>query len=198
VRCLLLFALAAACPLRIALATPPPAPAAAPPLVIFDGPVWDPADEGLPYRITFAWLARPDPLARLLRVRESRWTLGAGYAVAYDNLDTGTNTITARGRDGVMFNAGRQVVWPVPVRLPRGELGLEFELGLNYAARRLPSNGSHLSFSLITGFEWSHAPERAGGWLAGVRWLHLSHGGFFGANGGYDGVVFRLGRQWKF
>ncbi|MBI4624162.1 MAG: acyloxyacyl hydrolase [Verrucomicrobia bacterium] len=136
-------------------------------------------------------------MARLLRAGESRWTLSARYAVVYDNLDTGTNKITDRGRDGLMFNAGRQTVWLLPLPLPRGALGLEFELGLNYAARRIPSNGTRMSFSVITGFEWSHAPGDRHEWVTGVRWLHLSHGGLFGPNGGYDGLIFRLGRRWS-
>jgi hypothetical protein len=128
------------------------------PLVFVEGPLWDISDEGLPYRLTVAWPVTPDPLARLLRAGESRWTVSAGYAVAYDNFDTGTNTVGARGRDGLMFNAGRQTLWPLPLRLPRGALRLELEVGLHYAARSLPADGTHLSFSLVGGFEWSSAP----------------------------------------
>jgi hypothetical protein len=54
-----------------------------------------------------------------------------------------------------------------------------------------------LSFSVIGGFEWSNAPGERREWVAGVRWLHLSHGGLFGHNGGYDGLIFRLGRRWS-
>jgi hypothetical protein len=35
-------------------------------------------------------------------------------------------------------------------------------------------------------------------WIAGLRWFHLSHGGLFGVNGGYDGLLFRVGRRWNF
>jgi hypothetical protein len=35
-------------------------------------------------------------------------------------------------------------------------------------------------------------------WNVGVRWFHLSHGGLFGQNGGYDGILFRIGRRWMF
>jgi hypothetical protein len=170
------------------------AAAAAPAQVFFDGPLWDIADEGLPYRLTLAWPAAPGPLARWLPAGEARWTLGAGYAAVYDNLDTGTGLVTARGRDGTIFAAGRQTLWPLPLRLPGGGLRLECEVGLHYAARSLPANGTHLSFVVLGGFEWAPARAARSGWLAGVRWLHLSHGGLFGPNGGYDGLVFRLGR----
>ena len=36
-----------------------------------------------------------------------------------------------------------------------------------------------------------HARE----WIAGSRWFHRSHSGFFGVNGGYDGFLFRVGRR---
>ncbi len=174
-----------------------PAPARAP-LVIFNGPLWDISSEGLPFSLTLAWPAAPDPVARWLCADETRWTAGLGYAVVRDNLDRGTNRVFDRGGDGLLFNAGRQTLWRLPLRLPAGALRAEFELGLNYATASLPANGSHLSFALTGGFEWSNAPRAANEWIAGLRWLHLSHGGLFGVNGGYDGLVFRLGRRWTF
>jgi hypothetical protein len=197
VRRFLVFALLACASLGWLAVDSAAAPNRAPPLVVFDGPLWDISDEGLPYKITLAWPATLDPLSRLLRATEARWTLGAGYAVVYDDVDTGTNKVTSRGRDGVMWTVGRQTLWPLPLRLPGGELRLENEAGLHYAARSLPADGTHLSFYLLGGFEWAHAPASPRTWLAGVRWLHLSHGGLFGRNGGYDGLVFRLGCRWR-
>jgi hypothetical protein len=55
-----------------------------------------------------------------------------------------------------------------------------------------------LSFSLFAGFEWSNASGNPHEWIAGLRWFHLSHGGLFGVNGGYDGLLFRVGRRWNF
>jgi len=173
------------------------APARAP-LFFVDGPLVDLADEGLPFRFTVAFPATLDPITRALRATEARWTLGSGYAVVYDNFDTGTNTVRERGRDGLLLNLGRQTLWPLPVPLPAGALRLDLEAGLNYTARSLPANGTHLSFSLFAGFEWSSAPGDSREWIAGVRWFHLSHGGLFGQNGGYDGLLFRVGRRWTF
>ena len=166
-------------------------------LVFFDGPLWDISDEGLPYRLTLAVPVVRSLDARWLRAAETRWTVGIGYAVAYDNFDTGSNTITAIGRDGPMLNAGRQYVWPLPIRIVGGRLRLEAEAGLNYGFRKMPSNGSNWSFSVISGVEWASS-RSARQWFAGVRWFHLSHGGLFGPNGGYDGLVFRLGRAVRF
>jgi hypothetical protein len=44
-----------------------------------------------------------------------------------------------------------------------------------------------LSFSLFAGFEWSNASDNPREWIAGIRWFHRSHRGFFGVNGGYNG-----------
>jgi hypothetical protein len=173
------------------------APARAP-LFFVDGPLADLADEGLPFRLTVAFPATLDPVTRALCATEARWTLGSGYAVIYDNFDTGTNTVREPGRDGVLLNLGRQTLWPLPVPLPAGALRLDLEAGLNYTARSLPANGTHLSFSLFAGFEWSSAPGDSREWITDVRWFHLSHGGLFGQNGGYDGLLFRVGRRWTF
>jgi hypothetical protein len=123
--------------------------------------------------------------------------LGTGYAVVYDDYDTGTNTIHARGCDGLLFNAARQTLWPLPVRLAGGRVSFELEVGLHYASHSLPADGTDLSFSVIPGFEWSSAPDDKRTWVAGVRWMHVSHGGLFGRNGGYDGLIIRLGRRWS-
>lgn len=168
------------------------------PIVFFDGPLADFSDEGLPYSLTAAFPTSPDPITRWLGAVDARWTVGTGFASVYDNFDTGTNSVRDRGRDGLLFNAGRQTLWPVPVTLPAGSLRLELEAGLNYTTRSLPANGTHLSFSLFAGFEWSSAPDDPREWIAGIRWFHLSHGGLFGVNGGYDGLLFRVGRRWNF
>ena len=168
------------------------------PLFFFDGPLADFADEGLPYRLTAAFPTSPDPITGWLGATDARWTVGTGFASVYDNFDTGTNSVRDRGRDGLLYNAGRQTLWPVPVTLPAGALRLELEAGLNYTTRSLPANGTHLSFSLFAGLEWSSAPDDPREWIAGIRWFHLSHGGLFGVNGGYDGLLFRVGRRWNF
>jgi hypothetical protein len=184
--------------LAVSASTPASAATSRATLFFVDGPLVDLADEGLPFRFTVAFPATLDPLTRALRASEARWTLGSGYAVVYDNFDTGTNTVRERGRDGLLFNAGRQTLWNVPVPLPAGALRLDLEAGLNYSARSLPANGTHLSFSLFAGLEWSSAPGDPREWIAGLRWFHLSHGGLFGQNGGYDGILFRVGRRWTF
>jgi len=174
------------------------APTTRAPLFFFDGPLADLADEGLPFRLTAAFPTALDPISDRLGAVDARWTVGTGFASVYDNFDTGTNSVRDRGRDGLLFNAGRQTLWPVPVTLPAGSLLLELEAGLNYATRSLPANGTHLSFSLFAGFEWSNASDNPREWIAGIRWFHLSHGGLFGVNGGYDGLIFRIGRRWNF
>ncbi len=191
--------LLAACALL--LFAPAPAPAAEAsraPLFFFDAPLLDPADEGLPFHFTVALPAALDPIARTLLAEEARWTLGTGYAFVYDNFDTGTNTVRERGRDAVLFRAGRQTLWPLPLPLPAGALRLDLEAGLSYTTRSLPANGTHLSFALFAGLEWTSAPADPQAWIVGVRWFHSSHGGLFGQNGGYDGVLLRLGRRWSF
>lgn len=172
------------------------------PLFFVESPLADLADEGLPFRLTVAFPAQLDPVTRALRATEARWTFGSGYAVVDDNFDTGTNTVRERGRDGLLLNFGRQTLWPLPVPLPvplpAGALRLELEAGLNYPARSLPANGTHLSFSPLAGFDGSSAPRDPREWIAGVRGFHLSHSGLFGQNGGYDGLLFRVGRRGTF
>jgi hypothetical protein len=84
------------------------------------------------------------------------------------------------------------------VPLPIGALRLDLVAGLNYLTRSLPANGTHLSFSPVGSFERASATNDPRAWIAGVRWFHISHGGLFGTNGGFDGLLVHLGRRWSF
>jgi hypothetical protein len=63
-----------------ALAPPVGTTATAPVWIHFDIPLWDIADDGLPFRLTLSLPSPLDPLSRILYASEARWTFSAGYA----------------------------------------------------------------------------------------------------------------------
>lgn len=163
-----------------------------------DAPLWDIANEGLPFRATLALPSRRDPLTRLLFATEARWTFSAGYAKVYNSYDAATGTFKNPGGHAALFSAGRQFRWHLAPVLGAFTPKLAIEFGAHYATRRFPADGTRANFKLITGLEWTwHPPSDADRteWSLGVMWPHFSNANLFSRNAGYDGLALRLGRS---
>jgi hypothetical protein len=157
-----------------------------------DVPLWDLANEGLPFRLTLALPSPRDPIAQLLRAEETRWSFSAGYAKVYNSWDATTGVFKNSGGHAALFSAGRQFWWSLPDSIDRHWLPrLMIEFGVNYATRPFPADGTRASLKLITGVEWQLPRSR---WSAGVMWPHFSNANLLDKNAGYDGLTFRLGR----
>jgi hypothetical protein len=170
------------------------------PMLFAEVTALDISDDGLTYRLVGDIPATPDPLGRLLRTSGQAWTAALGFAEVKDAVDTGTGRLTAKGGHAVFANLGRQWEWRLPdfVSIRDWEPQLQAETGLHYASASLPAGGTHFQFLLSAGFEWRRpAREPQDGWAFGVRWLHYSNANLFTSNAGYDSVVFRLGRAWR-
>ena len=192
-RCLLFVFLAVA-----TLATTPTASALSPPRywAYVDMPLWDLADEGLPVRVTLALPSRRDPLARLLQAEETRWTFSTGYARVYNSYDPATGRLKNYGGHAGLFSGGRQFLWALPRFAGRFTPAATLEVGVNFATRPFPADGTQWNFKLITGLQWKWSTaDRATEWTAGVMWPHFSNANLLSRNAGYDGLVVRLGRS---
>lgn len=162
----------------------------------FDAPLWDLADEGLPFRLTLALPSRRDPLTRLLFAAEARWTFSAGYAKVYNSFDGATGAFKNPGGHAALFSAGRQFRWHVPRLLGGFTPKIALEFGANVATRRFPADGTRANVKLITGLEWTwRTRDERTEWSAGVMWPHFSNANLLSRNAGYDGLVFRIGRS---
>lgn len=163
----------------------------------FDAPLWDIADEGLPFRATVALPSRRDPLTRLLLAHEARWTFSAGYAKVYNSYDGATGLFKNPGGHAALFSAGRQFRWHFPKLLGAFTPKLAIEFGAHYATRRFPADGTRANFKLISGLEWTwRSRHDRTEWSLGVMWPHFSNANLFSRNAGYDGLALRLGRSW--
>lgn len=185
--------------------------------VYFDAPIWDFADEGLPFRLTLALPSRRDPLARLLWAETARWTLSAGYAKVYNSYDGATGVFKNPGAHTALFSAGRQYHWRLPRLAGKFTPKLTIEFGVNYALHRFPADGTRASFKAIPGLEWTwrardvgaradrtrdasahHAGSDAPEWSLAVVWPHFSNANVFSRNAGYDALALRIGRSVRF
>jgi hypothetical protein len=166
--------------------------------VFAEAGVWDLSADGRPFRAGVILPARHDPLSRLLRLREPRWVFALGYAEIPDIHDDGTGRLSGAGGDGFLFGAAREWAWPVPgFTGDAGDLAFAVDLGVNYATRTLPANGTHANFLVSPGLTWESRRSGHGSrWHVGLRWFHLSNADVFGRNAGYDGISLRVGRRW--
>ncbi|MBI5688890.1 MAG: acyloxyacyl hydrolase [Verrucomicrobia bacterium] len=173
-------------------ASTPPPPAG---WLHVDVPLWDIADEGLPFRLTYSRTSPVDPLARAFLASEVRWTMSGGYARVYDSYDAATGVFKHRGGHAALASIGRQFRWHPPAAFGRGAPALAIELGVHAATRRFPADGTAVNVKLITGLEWT-LPHRSGRLGSiGVMWLHFSNANLFPRNAGYDGLAVRFGRR---
>lgn len=165
----------------------------------FEAPVWDLADEGLPFRFTLALPAERDFVARTLFASEARWTFSAGYAKVYNSFDAATGAFKNPGGHAALFSAGKQYYWQLPSARSRLLPRLMVEVGVNLATRRFPADGEHASIKAIAGLEWSWPAARGdAAWSAALVWPHFSNANLLPRNAGYDGLSLRLGRSWRF
>lgn len=164
----------------------------------FDGPLWDIADEGLPFRATLALPSGRDPVSRLLWAEEARWTFSLGYAKVYNSYDAATGVFKNPGGHAAMVSAGRQFRWRLPEALGRFAPRVVVEFGIHYATRRFPADGTRANWKLISGFEWVWRDARDREWSAAVIWPHFSNAGLLERNAGYDGLALRIGRSIRF
>jgi hypothetical protein len=181
---------------QVTVESPPPARAA---WLHFDAPLWDLADEGLPFRLTLALPSRRDPLTRVLFASEARWTVSVGYARVYNSYDGATGIFKNPGGHAALFSAGRQFRWHPPEFAGPFTPKVAIEFGVNLATRPFPADGTRATLKLISGLEWTWS-TRGGAteWSAGVMWPHFSNANLFSRNAGYDGLVIRLGRSVRF
>lgn len=167
--------------------------------VHFDAPLWDLADEGLPFRLTLSLPSARDPLTRLLLAHEARWTISVGYAKVYNSFDAATGAFKNPGGHSVLLSAGRQFRWHLPPVAGAFTPKLAIEFGVNFASRPFPADGTRATLKLITGLEWTWRPRSsAPEWSAGVMWPHFSNANLLSRNAGYDGLVLRFGRSIRF
>lgn len=167
--------------------------------VQFDAPLWDIADEGLPFRLTLALPSRRDPLTRLMFADEARWTLSVGYAKVYNSYDGATGVFKNPGGHAALFSAGRQFRWHLPDVAGAFTPKVVIEFGAHVATRRFPADGTRANFKLITGLEWTWRNRAdTAEWSAGLMWPHFSNGNLFSRNAGYDGLAIRFGRTVRF
>jgi hypothetical protein len=161
-----------------------------------DSPAWDISHEGLPFRLTWAWASPLDPLGRLLRCTETRWTAGIGYAKVYHSFDPTTGAFRSPGGHAALASAGREFRWGREL-WPGGRDAIWLptvliEFGAHGASRPFPADGTRFNFKLLPGVEWE-APSRR--WAAGVMWLHFSNADVLSPNAGYDGLAIRI--SWR-
>ena len=165
----------------------------------FDAPLWDIANEGLPFRLTLALPSKRDWLTRMLFAAEARWTFSMGYAKVYNSYDAATGIFKNPGGHAALFSAGRQMRWHLPPFAGAFTPKIALELGAHLATRRFPADGTHANVKLITGLEWTWlSRDRRTEWSAGVMWPHFSNANLFPRNAGYDGLAIRLGRSVRF
>lgn len=165
----------------------------------FDAPLWDLADEGLPFRLTLSLPSRRDLLTRIVFADEARWTFSAGYVKVYNSYDGATGVFQNPGGHAAMFSAGRQLRWHLPEFVGPFTPKIVMEIGVHAATRPFPASGTHANFKLITGLEWTwYSRDRRTEWSAGVVWPHFSNANVLSRNSGYDGLVLRLGRSIRF
>lgn len=185
--------------IRAQAATESDAATPRPSWLYFEAPVWDIADEGLPFRFTLALPAERDVIACTLLASEARWTFSAGYAKVYNSFDGATGIFKNPGGHAALFSLGKQYYWQLPSARSAWIPRLTIEVGLNLATRRFPADGEHASIKAIAGFEWSwHAKDRETQWSAAIIWPHFSNANLLPRNAGYDGISLRLGRSWRF
>jgi hypothetical protein len=165
----------------------------------YDVPLWDLADEGLPFRLTLALPSRRDPVSRLLRATEARWTFSVGYAKVYNSYDTATGAFKNPGAHAALFSAGRQFRWHPPKIVGAFTPEAVIEFGVHYATHPFPADGTRGNFKLISGLEWNLPTTAEGGrWSIAVIWPHFSNAGVFERNAGYDGLALRLTQSISF
>lgn len=167
--------------------------------VYFDAPLWDIANEGLPFRLTLALPSRRDVLTRALFAAEARWTLSVGYAKVYNSYDATTGLFKNPGGHAALVSTGRQFRWRLPQLASPFTPDLVVEFGIHYATHRFPADGTRANLKLITGLEWTW-PDRRGKsqWAAGIMWPHFSNANLQDRNAGYDGLALRIGRSVRF
>ncbi len=165
-----------------------------------DVPVSDIANEGLPFRVTFALPSRRDPLTRLVFASEARWTLSIGYAKVYNSYDPTTGVFKNSGGHAALFSVGREFRWHPPEVVGRYTPKILIESGAHIATRRFPADGTRANFKLITGVEWAWPLGRRepSGWTVAAIWSHFSNANLLTPNAGYDGISLRLGRSVRF
>jgi hypothetical protein len=165
----------------------------------FDAPLWDIANEGLPFRLTLALPSRRDWLTRALLATEARWTLSVGYAKVYNSYDGATGVFKNPGGHAALFSAGRQFRWHLPRFVGGFTPKVVVELGAHFASRRFPADGTRANLKVISGLEWTwRSRDERSEWSAGVVWSHFSNANLFSRNAGYDGLALRLGRSIRF
>jgi hypothetical protein len=161
----------------------------------------DISDDAMTYRLVADFPAAPDPLGRLLRASGQSWTAALGFAQLTDAVDTGTGRLTAQGGQTYLINLGRQWEWWFPAALlsvGAWKPHLQSEAGLHYASASLPAGGTHFQFLLSGGFEWRKTSSSSqDDWALGICWLHYSNANIFSSNAGYDSLVVRIGRSWR-
>jgi hypothetical protein len=117
--------------------------------VYADVPAWDISHEGLPFRLTWAWDSPLDPLARLLRSSETRWTAGIGYAKVYNSYDATTGRFRSAGGHAALASAGREFRWRLAPETRVGALArlptVLVEFGVHGASRHFPADGTHFN-----------------------------------------------------
>lgn len=163
-----------------------------------DLPVWDIADEGLPFRLTAALPTSNDWLNRTLRTSESRWTASVGYAKVYNSYDGATGVFKNPGGHAALVSAGRQFRWHLPEVLGAATPELWVEFGVHAATRRFPADGTRANFKLITGLEWTFFEKQDRAWSAALIWPHFSNANLLSRNAGYDGLALRIGKRFRF
>lgn len=165
----------------------------------FDGPLWDIADEGLPFRFTLALPSDRDLLSRLLGATEARWTLAAGYVKVYNSYDATTRIFKNPGGHAAFVSAGRQFRWHLPPLAGALTPRFSIEFGLNVASRPFPADGTRTNLKVVTGLEWIRPlPGGNANWCVGIFWPHYSNANLFPRNAGYDGLALRFGRTVAF
>lgn len=164
-----------------------------------DVPVSDIANEGLPFRLTFALPSQRDSLSRLLFAAEARWTMSVGYAKVYNSYDPTTGVFENPGGHATLFSAGREFRWHPPEIVGVYTPKVLIEFGAHIATRRFPADGTRANFKLITGVEWNWPLGRdRTDWTVAVIWSHFSNGNLLTPNAGYDGINLRFGRSIRF
>jgi hypothetical protein len=165
----------------------------APRWVHFDAPLWDIADEGLLFRLTYGIGSREDWLGRLLRADEARWMFSLGYARVYHSYDRTTRIFKNPGGHAALASAGRQWRWRLPEFAGAWTPRLAIEVGGHVASRRFPADGTQFNVKAIAGLEWIFRAGQPREWSAGVMWPHFSNANLFSRNAGYDALALRFG-----
>lgn len=71
--------------------------------------------------------------------------------------------------------------------------------GIHYSNQSFPADGSHLNFTLIGGFLLQLQGDSwlARDWQLGLSWLHISNANLLPDNSGYDGLLIKLSRSFR-